>query len=1291
MTIVMSLIVMQFLALPLPAGDAERGRADGNESFDTATEITTDGSPYSDSVNFDTDVIDILKFDLQPSQGECINTTVVINASMPDTFLYVMFFTPDKVNFAWNVAFGGLIELNYSFWAAVPGYYYLRVATENITDVNYNVTVTTNAVVHTPDGDNSLSEAPEVTSGNSYGGRVNHTTDPYDLFKVQVNSNGTHGDGLYVHLDNFTDVALTVYDPLGRDRAYSNTLGSSDPNKGETVRLVVNQTGFYCIAVNYELLWSENDHAYYELTLNKTPGIPHDEDWSMEMATETTLGIHEGRFDSSFDEYDYYSIDLEAGDELNVSVMAPDIEGWDMDIDIESWDLLDFDTDSGGSTQYRRTGCKIPEDGTYYIGIQNEEFGISNYTFLITIDGMHFGNTRPVTLNQTSDDLALVEDTSDTYDLNDVFNTKGPRTFSSPSHDTRNGMNLTVNITQAGIATVTPAGNWSGNETVTFRCRDYFNRTVEFTLNVSVASVNDVPFFADIAGTPMPALFWVYAVENEWSNFTANVTDADNSTEELNVSVTSGSSNLFYDQEDGLFHYYTDNDSVESETFTVTVSDGIGSTTQDINIDITGVNDPPVAKPIRLVSGGNGSLSVTLATDPAYDEEGDALSYLWTFGDGDNMLDTDLHTVSHTYDTSGYYLVQLVVDDSELNDTVSLEIAVTMGDAPDEPQWFSYLDDAPVGTNTSLEINITSAAVRDVEVAESFWTSTIDSTYDITGTCGDDVDVIYLYYGTEQLSYIRWKPVHEDKAVITPTDGTWSLNVTVQTNLTLFSGVDWMGILAMGWGDEEYNVDTKDAEYTFVELEDGGGNGGENIDPSLWKNLTKSYTDKNKDDLYQVMELQSSGMAKLESGKYGKRPEIDIVKLNSSINGSSLHIELTFRGTPVKEKELDLEKMDDFFESYDYMVYFVNPSYNEDSYSARDFGDSGPGMNEPSALFAIILEYPAPPSYFSSPDYTAFIEGNTIYWDVPLEYLADKGLEPSTDFGLFAKAEYGNLEAEPTMMYSGYDSAGSGAYSPDTSDDYSALDTGKIVSWLKTGGYVCGGIIAVVIIGVVVIVLVVLSKRKKKGPKKDAAPEVQMPVEEELSPEERTRKLIGEAESLGIEVSGFRDDMDRALAYLKEDQVQLKGSLDNICLRLQMEIDRKKGVQPSTPADVPPVPQESDAAGDGAGETEGGIDWAEQQPSGEFQAPVQQQSTEFQAPVCPTCGQVSVYYPEYECYWCDACQGYVYPEEPQTASPEVSGVQPAPVAQEAAAVQWGSGGSTAEEDGRSDLDDAFDF
>ncbi len=43
-------------------------------------------------------------------------------------------------------------------------------------------------------------------------------------------------------------------------------------------------------------------------------------------------------------------------------------------------------------------------------------------------------------------------------------------------------------------------------------------------------------------------------------------------------------------------------------------------------------------------------------------------------------------------------------------------------------------------------------------------------------------------------------------------------------------------------------------------------------------------------------------------------------------------------------------------------------------------------------------------------------------------------------------------------------------------------------------------------------------------------------------------------------------------------------------------------------------------------------------------------------PICPGCGLDSEYYPEYNCYWCEPCQNYVYPPEKPVMSAERSEV-----------------------------------
>ena len=1233
-------VLLFFSSIPLVSeGSDNRTRTNGNESFETATEIAADGSTYSGNLDHDSgDFLDYLKYYLVPPAGKCINATINVSAVSATHTFFVGVYSPDRIHLHFGMVQQGGQPMSFSFWAGTEDYYYISVGTFNNT-ATYHARVDTAVVDHPPDGNNNVTEAQIVSANNTYKGRVNMTTDCYDIYRLNLNSNQTHGDGLNVHLSNFTDVNLEVYDMNGILRDESSLISSTDPTKGETVRFVANQTGAYYIVAAFEIIFPEGSYANYNLTVNVTPNKPHDEDWSMEKATPTDLGIHNGSFDSTFDIFDYYSIELNEGDDVNISALVTDADDWSLGIQIFNETEEDLSTSSYGGSDYEGIEeIRIPEDGTYYIEFENQDLTVFDYMFFITVNGKNFRDYRPVSLNRSSDELITPEDTPATYELASVFNRGEPRTFECINNGTREGENLTVECDQNGLVTVTPKANWSGNGTVLmFRCTDNFNFFMDFTLNVNVTSVNDRPFFEDIAGVPMPAIFWIYAVENEWSNFTVNVTDADNSSGDLNISVVSGGSNLIYNSTDGLFHYFTDDGSLPVETFTVSVSDGLLEDTQTIKVDITDVNDPPVARPIRLVSGGDRDLTVNLATDPAYDEEGITLTCLWFFGDGEDTIGFDLYSVAHTYAKAGVYLVQLEVNDTVYVDKVFLEINVTAPNGTIEPQWYDDLETKPVGTDETLDINITTAKVTDKVVSKSGYRSTINCTYDITGTSGTGVDEIYLYYGTENpfSASVNWKPIHEEKAIITPTGGSWALNITIKIELSYFDGVDWMGILAMAWGSEGYDVDRTEANYTFIDLEvdeDDDDDDDEEINTSLWKNLTKSYTDEEKDDLY------SSSTFMDEVIEFGKRPELDIIKLDSRLDGTSLLVELTFRGAPVEYEEIDWE---DLFTAanYDYTVYFVGAEFEEPKYPSDNFEDDTMSMFEPDALFNIWLVYPAP-NYFFTQGYTVSIIGNTISWEIPLTYLMDKGMDHTSDFELFARASMSQMSEDMDKFYDGYDSVGFGAYSPDTSAGSGGEGSG---SKMGTGVIIFGAIGILAIIAVIIIVIVV--SKKKKG-KKDTgdAPAAASPA---LDPEEEVNKLIEEARNLGMRVVGFEDDLENAITYLADDAAARNESLKNIYMRIRGEINREKGIPETPPAAAPTAP-----AGGPTDETApltAPVEIPQEEMASptpvempQEDAPAQQPGqADIQPPICTVCNASSVYYPEYDCFWCEACQDYV--------------------------------------------------
>jgi cytochrome c len=178
-------------------------------------------------------------------------------------------------------------------------------------------------------------------------------------------------------------------------------------------------------------------------------------------------------------------------------------------------------------------------------------------------------------------------------------------------------------------------------------------------------------------------------------------------------------------------------------TATVTVTDGGGRTGTD-TVAIT-VTDPPgnVAPIIDDVAvapaTGNAPLQV-LFSSYARDPDGDQLTYLWEFGDGDTS--TQEEKVSHVYRQGGSYTAKLTVSDGE--DSASATVPVTVGNPPaNQPPTVQIAAD-PVNGSAPLDVRFT-ASGRDPEGGALMYTWDYG---DGAGGAGRSVTHRYLTAGT---------------------------------------------------------------------------------------------------------------------------------------------------------------------------------------------------------------------------------------------------------------------------------------------------------------------------------------------------------------------------------------------------------------------------------------------------------------------------------------------------------------------------------------------------------------
>lgn len=103
-------------------------------------------------------------------------------------------------------------------------------------------------------------------------------------------------------------------------------------------------------------------------------------------------------------------------------------------------------------------------------------------------------------------------------------------------------------------------------------------------------------------------------------------------------------------------------------------------------IDYTGGdNRAPAASATAAPTSGPAPLTVAFDASASSDPDGDALTYLWSFGDGSAQLVTDDPTVSHSYTQGGEYDAVLRVRDPDLALSAPVTLRISVDNSPPSP------------------------------------------------------------------------------------------------------------------------------------------------------------------------------------------------------------------------------------------------------------------------------------------------------------------------------------------------------------------------------------------------------------------------------------------------------------------------------------------------------------------------------------------------------------------------------------------------------------------------------
>ncbi|WP_198556805.1 tandem-95 repeat protein [Vibrio alginolyticus] len=293
-------------------------------------------------------------------------------------------------------------------------------------------------------------------------------------------------------------------------------------------------------------------------------------------------------------------------------------------------DVLPNDTDIDGDT-LRIDSASVPSDqGTVEIVdgklvfTPAENFhGDAEITYTVTDGSLTDQATVNVTVNAVNDtpvvessiaDQTLAEDfTPYSIDLNtafsDVDNADGELTFSVSGNS-----NIQVAIVN-GIATFTPTADWNGSETLTFTATDPSGESVSQTVNFTVAPVADIVADNATVVEDTPTIIKVLGNDTFEGDDKVVSLDSNNGPANGTVSVNPDGSVT-----------YTPNDNYHgTDSFTYIVTSGGVSESTTVNVDVTPVNDAPVAKDDTAVTDEDTPVTIDVLPNDT-DIDGDKLS-----------------------------------------------------------------------------------------------------------------------------------------------------------------------------------------------------------------------------------------------------------------------------------------------------------------------------------------------------------------------------------------------------------------------------------------------------------------------------------------------------------------------------------------------------------------------------------------------------------------------------------------------------------------------------------------
>ncbi|MGY6528241.1 tandem-95 repeat protein, partial [Vibrio parahaemolyticus] len=255
--------------------------------------------------------------------------------------------------------------------------------------------------------------------------------------------------------------------------------------------------------------------------------------------------------------------------------------------------------------------------------VNNDELNLKDLTISASVsDGVNptAGDSDSLVVNRVNDaptvenaiaDQVLSED-FDTYtiDLNEVFKD----TDSSLEFSVSGNNSIQISIV-SGVATITPTADWNGKETITFTAKDPSGESVSQTVNFTVTPVADIEADKTTVVEDTPTIIKVLGNDTFEDDGKVVSLDTNNGPANGTVSVNP----------DGSVTYTPNDNYVGKDTFTYIVTSGGVSESATVEVNVTSVNDAPVAKDDIATTQEDTAVTIDVLPNDS-DVDGDKLS-----------------------------------------------------------------------------------------------------------------------------------------------------------------------------------------------------------------------------------------------------------------------------------------------------------------------------------------------------------------------------------------------------------------------------------------------------------------------------------------------------------------------------------------------------------------------------------------------------------------------------------------------------------------------------------------